>query len=351
MDSLTAFQRLEPRWREVYLADEHATVFTSWDFLAGWLEASPHPWRVLAIRPKAGGAYEGFLALSVKVQRGRWGVPENVLYLAGHPVTNHTGLLAKPEAEGAVLAALAAHLGKSRWRALSFELVSDPRLGRLAGQLASGGVQFKERPDAQSPYLTLPDNFESYLEMHFDGKARRELRRRQRKAESLGFRMTQLEQPDDLEGFLDAFLAVHEARFGTVEAHHLGMYRAIFARLLAVGGLHFQVLWDAETPVAAQVGFLDLKNCVYHGCQGGWDAGYADLAPGFLLKLEAVRYAVERRFTRFDLGRGAHDYKFGMGASSYSTRQLRLTRLSPAQRLKRRLALARDPEPVGEAEA
>lgn len=331
-----AFERLRPAWEALYRQDPHANVFRSWPWLAGWLEVSPHPWRVLAVRDRGGQAL-AFLALSAKAQPGRWGRGGAVLYLAGHPITNHTGLLAHPEAEEAALSALARALNTAAWRALSFESTDDPRVVALAERLAGRGAQLERGEGEESPYLELPRSFESYLEMHFSGKARRELRRRQRKAEALGLRLETLEPAGDLEPYLDAFLALHQRRFGPVAPRHQAMYRAIFGRMLAAGGLHAQLLQVGGEPVAAQIGFLDCKNGVYHGCQGGWDERYAELAPGLLIKVEAIRYAIARGFAGFDLGRGEHAYKYALGGAPRRTAQLRLTRLGLAQRLKRSL--------------
>ena len=116
------------------------------------------------------------------------------------------------------------------------------------------------------------------------------------------------------------------------------MYRTVFSRMQGAGLLHAQTLWDGERPVAAQIGFLEPKRSTYHGCQGGWDEDYRELAPGLLVKLGALRYAVGAGLRRFDLGRGAHEYKFDLGARSKPTRRFRLTRLGPAARLKRFVA-------------
>lgn len=343
VETLTDFERLRPAWEALYDRDPNANVFRSWPWLAGWLEASPNPWRVLAVRERDGQAL-AFLALSAKPQPGRWGRGGEVLYLAGHPITNHTGLLAHPEAEAEVLSALAGALAEAPWRAISFELTDDPRVAALAGRLAGRGAQLERGEGEESPYLELPRSFESYLETHFSGKAQRELRRRQRKAEALGLRLETLEPGGDLERYLDAFLTLHQRRFGPVAPRHEAMYRAIFGRMLAAGGLHTQLLQVEGEPVAAQIGFLDHKNGVYHGCQGGWDERYAELAPGLLIKLEAIRYAIARGFAGFDLGRGEHAYKYGLGGAPRRTAELRLTRLSLAQRLKRSLVPARAAE-------
>lgn len=335
VDTLNDFASLQEPWEAIHAADRHATVFSSWPWLAGWLAASPDPWCVLVVR--AGSQALGFLALSRKLKVSRLGLRREVLELAGHPVSNHTGLVCLPRAESEVLAALAQHLRRRRWTRLSFKLTSDPRLLRLAQRLAGGAVTYRQQPGSCSPYLVLEGDFEAYLQGRFSGKARRDLRRRQRKAEALGLTMTQVERPDELGPYLEAFLNLHQQRFGPLLPHKEQMYRCLFTRMQAVGALHFNVLWDDHRPVGSQIGFLDHKHGTYHGCQSGWDAAYSALAPGLLVRLEAIRYASEHGFRRVDFGRGEQDYKFALGAKRYHTMTLTLTRPDVLQQLKRRL--------------
>jgi CelD/BcsL family acetyltransferase involved in cellulose biosynthesis len=321
----SALERLRPDWEAAYDRDPHATVFSSFAWLRGWLEATSNPWWVLAARPAAGAPCEAFLALGLKGSGGRFR-RHVTLYLAGHPISNRTGLVCAAGREDATIAAFAAALRPLPWRTASLELVADPRALALMGRLS--GARAVPEPDSDSPYLALPERLDDYLAAQFPGKAGRELRRRERNVAGRGLRATQA-TPATLGAHLDAFLSVHAQRFGAVQPRHERMYRLIFARMIAVNALHFEVLWDGGEegrPVAAQVGFLDAKHRVYHGCQGGWDARYAELAPGLLLKLSAIRYAHARGYRGVDFGRGADAYKYALGAVPAPTQRVRWQR-------------------------
>lgn len=336
--TLREFCGLEAAWRAAHAADPHANVFTSWAWLRGWAEGTDKRWRALALQDPNGNRV-AFLMLEERPGQARSRVNplsgQPTLRLAGHPVGNHMGLVCPPHLEDRAVEEFGRYLHALPWRALDFGLVSDPRIERLC-RLVGREADLRAEPDEPSPRIELPGSYDEYLATRLDGRARRELRRRGRKAADAGIRLATAGQAD-LELHLNALLHLHEARFGPLPGRYLRLYRTLFGRCAEAGLLHLQVLWQGERPVAAQVGFLDHDRLTYHGCQSGWDPAYAALSPGTLIKFEAIRHAIGLGFRTFDLGRGGQEHKELFGGGEYATRRFRLHR-SPVRALLHRLA-------------
>ena len=341
--TLAAFDALEPDWNRIHASDKGANVFSSWAWLKGWLSASSYEWFILGLRPAQRERYVAFLALSVKRGSAWRGLRKTAtLSIAGHPITNHTGLIASPGYEHEAVAAFGRHLQRENWQTLNFQLVADPRLLQLSRHLNTAHTKFSVGHGEHSPVLELGGSWEDYLDRTFSAKSRRELRRRQRKADALGLRFS-FATPETFEQHLAALLELHQQRFGPLAERHRRLYQSLFCSTFEAGLLHLNMLWHGDNPVSAQVGFLDAKHHTYHGCQGGWDAAYSDLAPGLLCKLEAIRYAYRQGFTTFDLGRGANEYKFSLGAKPVTTTEIKLKRPGWRQRLRQAARFAVQP--------
>lgn len=331
LTDLAAFQPHQAVWDRVHAQDPQATVYTSHAWLSGWLAATTSPWTVLVFRPKKGAEPVAFAALSLKPQRSRLRRTVTVRF-AGQPMTNHTGLVCLPGHEAAVIAALAKFIRAQRtWTALHLRYTLDPRVDDLAAQLSGAFELSHDRADA-NPYLRLPDSYDAYLATQFSSKTQRRMRNQLRKAEEMGCFTTEADSTT-LECHVAAFLELHQKRFGEVAPRYVNMYRALFASTAAAGCLRLRVMWCAERPVAAEVGFADEKRRVYYAFQGGWDEEFAAVSPGQILMQDDICWAIERGFEVLDYGQGEYAYKYALGAQSSSTDSYRLRRRSVREQL------------------
>lgn len=330
VSSLVRLDELRDAWTEAYRADPSAPFFASWDYQRGWLAGTGNAWTVLAYRPEPDAVPVAFLALerlSASGPRRLLARPD--LRLAGMPLAGHTGLVCHPEHEREAVAAFARRLMGWRWGKLIVSVARDSRVQALLTQLGGRGCRVVHERTRENPVAALPDSFDAYLEETLRGKRRRELRRRQRLAGEAGWSWETVAAGADPEAFrraVDDLLTLHQRRFRERDARELTLFRSTFRGAFEAGALHLNVLRFEGRAVAAQAGFVDRREATYHGCIGAWDDGHADLAPGILIRYDAIRWAIEQGLSTLDFGRGDDDYKQAMGGRSIPVRSFRIAR-------------------------
>lgn len=162
-----------------------------------------------------------------------------------------------------------------------------------------------------SPYLTIPIDFDKYLE-GLERKARHELRRKMRRLDAGGYAVTQSFDPQQLKEFIrlhkastiekDVFMSKQMEDFFQRISENLGKKKAII----------FQFMEIDRKNVAATVAFL-WKN-EYWLYNSGFDRNYEHLSTGFLLKAMTIKYAIEKRMKKYSFLRGNERYKYDLGA-------------------------------------
>lgn len=341
--NLKEFDELRSVWEACHEADEHASVFTSWGWLRGWLEATPRPWMVLTAASGGGSEPEAFLPLTLRrIGSPRPFAPSLRLAPAGFPMADRSGLVLAPGSQRTTLPLLAGALAdvmrRSNATAFDVKEAADPRWRPLLRSLVGGrfALQWEEEGTAR-PFLTLPRTWDRYIE----GSKKR--RAALRKAERDGYFVTAADG-GTLEDHLENFLELHQMRLGRKPGEYLDMMRALVRWSFAEGLLHLVVLRTKEgRPVAANLGFLSPAQRIFHAYNGGWDEAHRRHSPRRVLELHSIRWAIERDYHVYDLGRGGEPYKFGLGAQEARNENpvlLRRTALGSARDIARRIPRA-----------
>jgi CelD/BcsL family acetyltransferase involved in cellulose biosynthesis len=310
IDTLERLRQVELAWRAVDESDARGTLFTRFEWLALWAAERPGRWLVLAAR--AGAEYVGFFLMERSQTKTRLpGVSTTTYSMAASSETLFTSLIARPEAEASVVAALGRELSRLPWRELAFRNITDPRVTDLLARLRGPGVRLELREESGYYRMPLPATYEAYLAHVFPGGRGKKLRRYERKAEREGLVLTDA-TAQTLDAHLSALQDFVAARWGEAAYRSPAArerQRALLAGGFPLGMTHLNALWDGERPVGATVGFVDAARGVYYALLSGYDPDYADTSPGMLLNVAAVRYAIEAGLTMFDWGHGAQSYK------------------------------------------
>ena len=210
----------------------------------------------------------------------------------------------------------------------------DPAADALAdafgARTADGWTVVREREEV-CPVVTFEPGagFDEYLGT-LGKKERHEVRRKLRRAEAAG--EVRLEQSTDPASDLDAFVDLHQRRWGA-----RGLFpdtpggeqsRTWFRRLFELLGgdgtvqLHFLVV--AGRRIAAAV-WLDDGDAWYL-YNAGVDPDARDLSPGVLMNAKAVEAAIAAGRRRFDFLRGDEPYKHEWGAVDEPIQRLLVVR-------------------------
>ena len=197
---------------------------------------------------------------------------------------------------------------------------------------AAGWAVTVEREDV-CPVVTLPADvdIDGYLAT-LAKKQRHEIRRKVRRAEAAG--TLALEPSADPLADLDAFIALHQARWGAdglfPPTEGGAMSRRFFARLFELagedGGLDLRFLTVDGRRIAAGVGF-ETADAVYY-YNAGVDPDARELSPGVVMVALYVRDAIERGRRRLDFLRGDEPYKYEWGAVDEPIHRILVTRTS-----------------------
>ena len=166
--------------------------------------------------------------------------------------------------------------------------------------------------------LMLPARWEDYLGQ-LTGRERHEIRRKLRRLEEAA--RVELRRVEDVRGMrqaVDTFLAL----FGSSrpdKAAFLTPQRVLFFRTLAEemaeAGLLDLSFLDLDARPAAAVMCFHHRSTVYL-YNNGYDNRFRSLSVGFLSKVLSIREAIREGREKFDLLKGAEDYKRRLGGRS-----------------------------------
>lgn len=177
-------------------------------------------------------------------------------------------------------------------------------LGTLAGQ---AGYSIHTEPLDVSYMLDLPDSWESYLNV-LPAKHRHELRRKMRRLASAG--KAAFSTSHDTEDFLHLFRQQADKAAFLTPARET-FFREMMRELWDKGWLKLYFLELDGKRVAGTLCF-DYKD-VMSLYNSGFDPLYSDLSVGLIAKAWSIRAAIEMGRRRFDLLRGAENYKAHLG--------------------------------------
>lgn len=193
---------------------------------------------------------------------------------------------------------------------------------------ASYGLACQETVNEVCPIITLPDSFDAYLES-LDSKQRREIQRKQRRAEGADATLHVVGPEDNLQSEVDAFLELlQRSTFEKRDWLNTGR-RAVFhdvaAASLADGTLQLMFMEVDGQKGAALFNFdYDGRIWVYNS---GLDPEmFSALSLGVVLTAAAIDYAIQHGRSTFDFLRGNETYKYRFGAEDTLIYRLELSR-------------------------
>jgi CelD/BcsL family acetyltransferase involved in cellulose biosynthesis len=204
-------------------------------------------------------------------------------------------------------------------------------LGAAFGARTGEGWTVVREREEVCPVVTFQPgmDFEAYLGT-LDKKERHEVRRKLRRAEAAG--EVRLERSADPVGDLDAFVDLHQKRWGAD-----GLFpptaggeqsRTFFRRMFELLGddgtfqLHFLTVGGRR--VAAGVWFEDAD--AWYLYNAGVDPEARELSPGVLFSGTAIQAAIAAGRRRFDYLRGDEPYKYEWGAIDEPIQRLLVVR-------------------------
>ncbi|MBC8330343.1 MAG: GNAT family N-acetyltransferase [Anaerolineae bacterium] len=177
------------------------------------------------------------------------------------------------------------------------------------------GFTYTQEQIQPAPRIPLAENWEAYLE-NIQGKQRREMRRKLRRAESFYAPVEWyiVEDESQLNDEIDAFMTLmaydpEKEKFLTDVMS--GQMRAAVHTAFRAGWLQLAFLTVGGEKAAAYLNFdYDNQIWVYNS---GINFKFQELSPGWVLLAHLIQWAIARGRTTFDMLRGAEVYKYRFG--------------------------------------
>jgi CelD/BcsL family acetyltransferase involved in cellulose biosynthesis len=301
-------------WDDVLARTRRPSPFLSRRFLFPWVKAfaAGRPLRIA--RWDREGRAEGFLFLYRRVQDEGWEL------LGGEQVSDSLDAVV---AAGLEAAFWSEFLGSPREMLaegpirLPGLVEGTPSLSVLPGICRERGVAFAVEEADRSPFIPLPESFETYLE-RLGKKERHELRRKLRRAEESEprpvFRVTGSaeELSRDFPSFLELHRRSHPEKRRFMDDRMATFFREVADGFLSAGLLRLAFLRGAEGDIAAAFqietdGALLLYNSGFDPAAG------ARLSPGMVLLARCIEDAIRTGFREYDFLRGRERYKYDLG--------------------------------------
>lgn len=353
-------------WDALASANPWATPFSSWAFHRAWWDAygaNAHE-QTLVIRDA--GSVVGIAPLMHRHEVEPTDAATHTSMRHGHPPAltpveptakavffgasyhaDYATLLARPRDLPGVAAAVASHLASPDpdpdhpmpWDVVDLRRLraADPAADALADAFRTRASaepwDVTMEPEDVCPVADLPDGatFDDYLAT-LGKKARHEIRRKLRRAESAGeVRYDEAVDPlAELEGFID----LHQRRWGADGlfpdteggAQSRVFLRRLFELMSPDGPLRLAFLTVGGRRIAAGLTFETSDTTFYYNA--GIDPEARDLSPGVVLVAKIAERALARGARRLDFLRGDEGYKYEWGARDEPIQRLLVRRTS-----------------------
>ncbi|MCJ7512261.1 MAG: GNAT family N-acetyltransferase [Anaerolineales bacterium] len=334
IETLETFESLAAEWNALLAGSVTNVPFLRHEYArAWWASLGGGEWPSAELQVVAGRDPTGRLVGLAPLIRLP-GEPGPALHLLGSfEISDYLDLLVSADEAAPFVSGLLDFLAQepvAGWHTL--ELYNLPNLSPVRGLMlelaAQRGWRATEEPLQPCPVISLPENWEGYLQS-LDKKQRHELRRKLRRAEGNlpGVSLRWVDQPGEIESAMGAFLRLMRLdpqKSGFLTEAMDGHFRRLATEAKDDNWLRLAFL-DAGGEPAAGYLFFDYGNrlWIYNSCL---DPAFSQLSPGWVLTGMLIEWAVEHGRDEFDFLRGGEAYKFRLGGVARSIFHVRIER-------------------------
>lgn len=257
----------------------------------------------------------------------------SLLLLGSIEISDFLDIIVQEADLEAFLEALLAHLTGSdspQWNSLDwYNLIENsPTLPVLEKLASKYDLSFQQSRIQPAPYITLPSNFDEYLES-LDTKYRRELTRKMRNAAGYFIPIQHyiVEDEGSLETEVNDFIAMmreEEEKDAFLTGKMVAQIHAIAQAAFKAGWLQLAFIKVGKEKAAGYFNFkYDNRIWVYNSCLA---RKFGNLSPGIVLMGRLLQEAIEKGYQEFDMMRGDEEYKYHLGGRDRFVVRVTMTR-------------------------
>jgi CelD/BcsL family acetyltransferase involved in cellulose biosynthesis len=329
----SGFDTLAPEWNELLHDSAADTIFLTHQWQSTWWQHLGDGTPTLITVREDGGRLVGLAPLYRNLtNEGEW----ELNTVGCVDVSDYLDLIARRGYEEPVFNALLDLLVDPAGADLTWDVLrlcnipsGSPTLASLGQLAADRGLEVSRQEQEVCPIVTLGGDWDAYLES-LDGKERRELRRKMRKANPyVGVDWYIVGPEHDLAAEVDRFLRLmalsHPDKAEFLHEGHRAFMHDVARFAAAEGWLELAFLTVQGEPAAA------MFNLVYNNRTLLYNSGldpsrFLHLSPGIVLTALLIQHSIEAGRDEFDFLRGDEGYKYQLGGVDCPIYQLVIRR-------------------------
>ena len=320
---LDSYDGTEKRWQDLLSASSVNNLFITPQWQKVWWDQFGDGAEMLLLCLKGDSGIEGIAPLTRR--------NGTISFIGGQDVCDYNDFIVPQGAESRFYPRLLDHLDEEKWETIELDSLTEdsPTLTYLPDLSREHGYSVEVREEDLVPGLSLPDNWDAYLQS-LSKKDRHELRRKLRRLHSVeeGFRWYGLSDPLEVETNLDDFFTL--MRYSREDKHRFltppreQFFRSIASEMASIGVFKLFFLELKGERVASAMCFdYGSSRLLYNS---GFNPAYGYYSVGLLLKALCVKDAIEEGKTYFDFLRGPEPYKYDLGGKNRTVYQMVLRR-------------------------
>lgn len=333
--SLPELEKITSEWNQLLEKSANNVPFLRHEYLTTWWETlGGGEWQsgelyVVAARDQAGE----LTAIAPLFQTKNLSGQDALMLVGSFEISDYLDLIVSEDVLPSFVDALLAHFTSAdapAWEVLDlYNLLDDSAtLAALEAGAKKLSLNYSLEKLQPSPRISLADNWEEYL-MGIQGKQRREIRRKVRRAE--GFYVPVewyfVEDEDKLDQEIDAFLDLMaidpEKDAFLTEVMRSQMHQSVHTAFRE-GWLQLAFLTVGEEKAAAYLNF-DYANQIWV-YNSGINFKFNELSPGWVLLAYLIEWAIDNGRQYFDMMRGDEIYKYRFGGIDRFVMRAQITR-------------------------
>ncbi len=302
-------ERLASTWPESMGSLQWRFPFVLPGWLKAWWDAFGQGWEPCVLSARSSGRTIGIAPLRLRGKEAR--------FIGDVNVSDYLDFVTEPGREEAFLMILVDHLRRLGIRRLDLRVLRpDSTAIRFLPRVArSAGCEMSIEQEDVTYEIPLPATWDDYLST-LSGHQRHEIRRKLRRFEERGsYRLTKVEEPEEVSATLDTFMDLFRSSRADKEAFMdrpmALFFRSMTRSMAACRTIRFHLL-ETDGNIAAALLCFDHSSTTYL-YNNGFHRSYASLSIGIVSKVLSIKDCIEQGRKVYDLLKGAEPYKHHLG--------------------------------------
>ena len=321
IDSIDAFQTLEPEWNKLLERSNSASVFLSWEWMYTWWDVYGKVNSDLAILlAYKDGVLLGIAPMCVTKKNLLGFFPYRTVHFIGEQkvAADHLDIIVERGREIDICENfINYYLNKTDYDKIEMHsLRHDSSILETIRQWPETDNKYVSiRVGTVCPFIRLPDSWEEYL-LGLSRKTRENLRRRIRLIlEKLGGELVEVKDLSSVKEIFRKLVEQHQANWTSKEK--LGSYgtmkfrlfhERLIEKLFPKGTILFHALKVKKEIIAVYYSFLMGGRLMFYST--GYDKNWEKYSPGTALLGIVIKRAIDLCLSEFDFLRGESNYKY-----------------------------------------